>query len=133
MRRVTERILKPGQYCKSGHVSVVLRRGSNGKPVHQIITATFLGPTPKGKEILHINGNPKDNRVINLRFGTRTENILDVYFQNKKWRKVGINEVLDIRKKLENGEKGSAIAHSLNLSQSLISDIKRRKTFWWLG
>lgn len=133
MRSVPERILKAGQYCKSGHVSVALRKGSNGSPVHQLVANAFLGPTPKGKEILHKNGNSKDNRVSNLRFGTRTENIIDVYLQNKKWRKVGIDEVKEVRRRINKGEKGVDIARSLSLSQSTISDIKTGKTFWWLS
>ncbi|TLN00386.1 hypothetical protein FDZ73_19580 [bacterium] len=57
-RVIPGRILKPGQYCKSGHVSVVLGKGTNGKPVHQLVMLTFVGPTPEGQEIRHLDGNP---------------------------------------------------------------------------
>ena len=73
LRTVPERILKPGRYCKAGHQSVVLRRGSNGIPVHQLVMKAFVGEPPEGTEVLHINGNPQDNRLSNLRYGTRTE------------------------------------------------------------
>ena len=131
-RRVPERILKPGQYCKAGHVSVVLGHGENGIPVHQLVASAFMGPTPEGMEILHNNGNPKDNRLSNLRFGTRTENILDVYRQGKKWRKVGIDEVKEIRKRLNSGEKGADISRDTGFSQQIISAIKTRRSFGWL-
>ncbi len=41
-RQVKGRIIKPGRFCKSGHVSVVLRRGTNGIPVHQLIMKLLL-------------------------------------------------------------------------------------------
>lgn len=131
-RTVPERILRPGTYCKGGHVSVVLGHGENGKPVHQLVALTFLGPRPKGFDKLHINGNPKDNRVENLMYGTRTENILDVYLQEKAWRCLTIYDVVKIRKLLELGMRGVDIAHEMGISQSCVSGVKCGRTFSWL-
>ena len=39
----------------------------------------FVGPRPEGNEVLHLNGNPSDNRLENLKYGTRRENILMDY------------------------------------------------------
>lgn len=36
------------------------------KSMHQWVWITFVGEIPKGYDIHHINGNPKDNRVENL-------------------------------------------------------------------
>ena len=131
-RTVPERILRPGRFCKSGHVSVVLGRGTAGMPVHQLVAFTFLGPRPERLDILHINGNPLDNRAENLMYGTRTENILDVYFQGKAWRKLTIYDVVEVRKMLKAGMTGADIALKMGVSQDCISKIKRRKTFSWL-
>ena len=65
-RSVPERILKPGRFCKAGHVSVTLGKGTNGKPVHQLIALTFIGPRPKGADTRHLNGDPTNNRLDNL-------------------------------------------------------------------
>jgi hypothetical protein len=97
LRTLPERILRPGRYCKAGHVSVVLGRGTTGIPVHQLIMVTFVGESPKGMEVLHNNGDPTDNRLENLRYDTRTENILDVYRQGGRWRKLDIEDVFAIR------------------------------------
>ena len=43
--------------------------------VHKIITYTFLGETPHGMEIDHINGVKTDNKLSNLEFVTKSENI----------------------------------------------------------
>jgi hypothetical protein len=72
-RRVPPRILKPGSK-PDGHVSVCLGKG-NTKDVHLLVMLAFVGPRPDGQETLHRNENPADNRLINLRYGTRSENM----------------------------------------------------------
>jgi hypothetical protein len=132
MRKVSGRILSPGQYCKSGHVSVVLGKGTPGKPVHQLIIQTFIGECPRGMEVLHKNGNPKDNRLENLRYGTRTENILDVYWQGGKWRRLSIDDVYEIRFELLCGLSENKIAKMHSVAPITISNIKRRRIYKWL-
>lgn len=132
LRSVPERILKPGRFCKAGHVSVVLRKGTQGIPVHQLVMRTFVGAPPIGMEILHKNGDPTDNRLENLHYGTRTENILDVYHQGGKWRKLDIEDVQEIRFALVCGIKGIELAQMYNVSQTTISQIKKRRSFSWL-
>lgn len=127
------RILKPGRYCKSGHVSVVLGRGSAGKPVHQLVALTFLGPAPDGCEVLHADGDPANNRLSNLRYGTRTENILDVYRQGKRWRKLSADDAHAIRDELAKGATGASLAKKYGVSRSCISSIKLGRTFSWLA
>ena len=132
LRSVPEHILKPGVYCRAGHLSVVLGHGENGRPVHQLVALTFLGACPKGMEVLHINGDPTDNRIENLRYGTRTQNILDVYRQGGVWRKLSTTNVQYIRRMLDGGIRGRDIARAFGVSESTISSIKRGKTFAWL-
>lgn len=42
--------------------------------IHQIVLEAFCGPCPDGMEVLHGNGIRTDNRLSNLRYGTRSEN-----------------------------------------------------------
>lgn len=72
-RRVPPRVLKPG-WCRSGHVSVALGK-NNSKMVHVLIARTFLGPRPEDYEVLHKNETPHDNRLVNLKYGTKSENL----------------------------------------------------------
>lgn len=131
-RNVKGRILRPGQFCKSGHVSVILGRGTSGRPVHQLVMLAFVGPPPVGMEVLHNNGDPTDNRLENLRYGTRTENILDVYRQGKVWRKLSIDDVCTIRFGFYCGFKGCELSRMFGVSQSVISAIRKGRHYSWL-
>lgn len=52
-------------------------------PLHRLILEVFVGPCPPDKELVcHINGDPRDNRVANLRWGTSQENSLDRHEHN---------------------------------------------------
>jgi hypothetical protein len=42
--------------------------------VHVLVLTAFVGPCPDGNEALHFNDIPDDNRLSNLRWGTRSQN-----------------------------------------------------------
>lgn len=73
------KLLRPGRYTSSGHVAVVLGHGAHGSPVHLLVLAAFIGPLPPGKETRHLNGVADDNRLENLCYGTRSENMKDAW------------------------------------------------------
>lgn len=64
-----------------GHEHVVLYRSATDKAsrqVHRLVLEAFVGPCPDdGMECLHADGDPANNHVTNLRWGTRSENNLD--------------------------------------------------------
>jgi hypothetical protein len=68
-------LLRPGP-SNYGHLSVVLGRGKT-RMVHTLVLEAFVGPRPKGMDACHGPGGTQDNRLENLRWGTRTNNILD--------------------------------------------------------
>lgn len=132
-RHYKGKLLRPGAFCKTGHVSVVLGRNTNGKPVHSLVALTFIGERPEGYDVLHINDIPTDNRLENLRYGTRTENIMD-HFRNKgAWRKLAESDVRDIKKRLAEGKTGASLAREYGVSDAAISAIKTGKTFGWVS
>lgn len=67
--------LRPGR-SRCGHVSVSLGR-NNSILVHVLVLETFAGKRPEGMECLHRDGRPDNNRLENLRWGTRSENLHD--------------------------------------------------------
>lgn len=45
--------------------------------VHRLVLTSFNGPCPEGHEARHLNGVRDDNRLDNLKWGTRQENVDD--------------------------------------------------------
>lgn len=45
--------------------------------VHRLVGEAFLGPLPDGMQTRHLNGDARDNRLENLRYGTHAENMAD--------------------------------------------------------
>ena len=74
-RRMRGTLLRAGT-VPSGHLLVVLGRG-HSRLVHRLVLDAFVGPRPHGKEALHGDGEPSNNRLWNLRWGTRSENVAD--------------------------------------------------------
>lgn len=68
-------------YQKSGYENVKLCRNNKtyGKRIHRLVAEAFL-PNPLNlPEVNHKNHNPKDNRLENLEWCTRKENLYDSY------------------------------------------------------
>lgn len=132
-RLMRGRVLKPAGSKYNRHLMVVLGHGKNGSPVHQLVAHAFLGPRPEGQEVRHLDGNPLNNNVDNLAYGTRTENILDVMRIGGSWHgSVTVDQAKDIRKKLENGQTAASIARELNVSPASVYKIKEGRSFKWL-
>lgn len=64
---------------KSGHLQVKPFDGNVGRwrPIHQLVMAAFVGAIPEGLEVRHLDGDPSNNALTNLRYGTHSENMLD--------------------------------------------------------
>ncbi|OZC62149.1 hypothetical protein CH267_00990 [Rhodococcus sp. 06-621-2] len=62
-----------------GHIYVRLSKANTPslRSIHTLMMEAFVGPCPKGQEVLHSNGIGTDNRLPNLRYGTRSENAAD--------------------------------------------------------
>lgn len=75
----------------SGHRSVALKEAGRTRQeyIHRLVYEHFVGTIPEGMEVRHMNGIPDDNRLENLRIGTRTQQRLDdvrngVHHQSKQ-------------------------------------------------
>lgn len=64
---------------QDGYPSVDLRNQGKRRvrTVHSLVAEAFLGPRPDGADVCHGDGNPTNNRLGNLRYGTRSDNMLD--------------------------------------------------------
>lgn len=77
-RKVGDRLLAITAH-PSGHQQVKLSRDGEYRQakVHRVVLIAFAGPPPEGCEVLHTDGNPANNKIENLRWGTRSENLHD--------------------------------------------------------
>lgn len=62
---------------RKGYYRVALCPGRKYRFVHQLVLEAFVGPCPPGMECLHGDGNPGNNRLDNLRWGTKSDNAAD--------------------------------------------------------
>ncbi|AZG43595.1 NUMOD4 domain-containing protein [Gordonia insulae] len=73
--RRTGQLISPARDSK-GHLVVSLYGRDHTKRsarVHRLVLSAFVGPCPPGREALHRNSRAEDNRLTNLRWGTRVD------------------------------------------------------------
>lgn len=58
--------------------------------VHSLVMEAFVGPRPNGAHVRHLNGEPADNRLVNLTYGTPKENHDDMVRHGRQARGSGI-------------------------------------------
>jgi hypothetical protein len=52
--------------------------------LHRLVLSAFVGDAPEGMECCHNNGDPFDNRLENLRWGTHKDNMQDCVDHGRK-------------------------------------------------
>lgn len=106
-----ERLLKP-YVMKHGHHQTGLTKDGVTKYhlIHRLVLEAFVGPCPEGMEACHGEGGPSDNRVENIRWDTRSENMKDVA---RHGRHAGANKTHCVR------------GHLLSEPNLIVSQLKR--------
>lgn len=77
-RRRRARMLHPRPTTRD-HRAVALYSNGIRKDfqLHRLVLEAFVGPQPQGMEGCHWNDIPTDNRLVNLRWDTRSANVRD--------------------------------------------------------
>ena len=83
-RQVKGRVLRPGP-GRADRLQVNLSKENVSwvVPIHKLVTLVFIGPRPEGHDIDHINGDFRDNRLVNLEYVTHQENQKRAYDMGK--------------------------------------------------
>lgn len=76
----TGRLLKQ-ETVTGGYKRVDLRNKNlrRRELVHRLVLEVFVGPAPEGKEGAHLDGNPDNNSISNLKWKTPIENHADKF------------------------------------------------------
>jgi hypothetical protein len=135
---VRERILKPNLRRDGYYVfGVGGTRPQKSFTVHSAVIAAFVGPRPEGLEINHIDGDKTNNRLDNLEYCTRAENIQHA-FATGLIKPVGLSgednnqarltelQVRDIWESTKSQRKTAAV---FGVSKSTVARIKNRQTW----
>lgn len=127
------------QTTMSGHRKVTIRVDNTPvtRTVHQFVIAAWRGPSPgPGYVIRHLNGDPADNRIENLSWGTRRENALDAVRhgthpsgERHPIAKLTEDQVRDAKRRMAYGESGNALAKELGVSRQAMYNIRNGKTW----
>ena len=79
-RRQGGRFLKPKSSGSTGYLKVTLMRNgvSDQRLIHRLVLEAFVGACPDDSETRHLNATRTDNRLVNLAWGTSSENNYDI-------------------------------------------------------
>lgn len=137
-RRNSPVLLRPWR-TEKGYLCVTL--GDAKMRVHRLVLLSFAGSSPPGKDfVLHADGNPANNALSNLRWGTPQENSDDMVKHGSGNRGEKANQsslteldVLTIRSLRRSGVRACDIASMFGVSRPTVSDITKRRTWAWLN
>lgn len=115
----------------------------NGKikriKVHRLVLETFVGPMPKGFVSRHLDGDPFNNRLSNLAYSTKKENMMDKRKHGTMYcgerhhsAKLDRHQVILIRKRLAAGIKIKDIAEEFKTTVKSVYHIKHKTAWKWL-
>lgn len=98
--------------------------------VHTLVLEAFVGPCPEGMQCRHLDGNPANNRLGNLKWGTAKENADDrtrhgTTCQGSDHHRAIVDEddVLRIRERYANGEYASDLAAEHGFTQQALQKL----------
>jgi hypothetical protein len=135
------RVLKQQKHKTRPYLMVRLHCNGKSKTfdIHRLVALTYLGEIPKHLNVCHLNGNPKDNRVENLRIDTRQSNEKDkvLHGTSNRGAKNGMNKhdeqtIVAIKHLLKNGKSCNEISKIYEIPSSQIRNIKNGYKWSWL-
>ena len=108
--------------------------GNKTRFVHRLVLLAYVGePLPDQTHTRHLDGNPANNRLPNLTWGTPTENALDSRKHGSRSTKIDEEIVREVRRLHDAGLSLRAIAISLPIGKSEVHRIVTGKHWGWVS
>jgi hypothetical protein len=130
-RQVRERILKPF-LDRNGYfmVNLVIENKSITSKIHRLVADVFIENKEDKPQVNHLNGIKTDNKVGNLEWTTRSENMKHAFKiglcsnagEKNPSSKLNIEQVAEIRKLIKKYSR-KELARKFNVSYSTIVNV----------
>jgi hypothetical protein len=131
----TNKNIKPIVHDRRGHLYFFPTRGVR-LYIHRAVLYAFIGECPVGMECRHLDGNPKNNNLCNLKWGTRLENAHDTTRhghrhtgQHAAFSTMSNENAQQVRQLRKQGTTYRAIADIFNVSHTTIIKIAKGKRY----
>jgi len=124
------------------HVGLCNSGKTHTKTVHQLVMAAFSGPCPENQEVMHLDGVRTNNKLCNLRYGSRSCNSAFTIDhgtvcsgslfsgENNSLAKFTNNQAGEIRRVwATDGVTKAALAREYNVSRPTIRRIINNKSY----
>lgn len=138
MRRDRSRARRLRQHdTPGGHKFTKVNGRAKGPTlVHRMVLLAFVGDPPRpDDDARHLNGNPSDNRLENLAWGTRSDNVQDAishgthaHGETHHNAKLTNAQVVEIRRRHADGERCVDLGTEYGVSQWTVFDIVGGRT-----
>lgn len=135
-KRGKERILGCGNKDYSYRKAILCKNNiRTTKNVHRLVAESFIPNSNNLPEVMHIDDNPANNNLSNLKWGTQADNRNDKISKNRQARvkgedngksKLTTQQVIDIKNELISYKYGdnTKIANRYKVDRRTISKIK---------
>jgi hypothetical protein len=139
----TNRRFIPGRMMKlreveRGYFSVKISKHGKSRvcQIHTLVLEAFVGPCPEGMECRHLDGNPSNNHLKNLRWGTYQENADDrirhgtwCHGETMGWAKLKDSDIPKIHRLYDSGMTCEEVAKVFGITGGNVKMILNGKTF----
>ncbi len=125
------RVLQP---CHGSTASTVVLYPKKTWRVHRLVLLAFEGPSDL--EVRHLNGNPNDNRLENLAYGTKVENEADKveHGTSNRGSRNGRSRLTekDVQRIRSSKESNLVLAGKFGITPHAVYMIRSRRRWSWL-
>lgn len=121
---------KPNKYHGRVEFCVV---GPDGKQktlyLHQEVMRAFVGPSPEGQVVRHLDGDPLNNKLKNLAYGTHKDNMDDMRAEGYKGTfRLSFKQIEEINAKAARGARVKDLIEEYGVGYGAIAAALTRKT-----
>ena len=98
--------------------------------VHALVLLIFVGEPPAGYQVHHINGNPRDNRLVNLAYMGKSQHLsMHHAGEGNPNARLTLTEAREIRRLREQGVLRACIAQRFGVSLGAVDHILKNRNW----